>query len=89
MKAVGTGIACDLSTLSFSCKTPLKCEEIVTNTKLYKDDKLQVDWKFEESMLGDDHCVAVALQTNEVCIAYACLQIFFLHVVLEYLMLFM
>lgn len=67
MKAVGTGIVHNLQTLSFSCKTPsLKYGEIVTDTKLYKDDVYQKNWKFEESLLDDNHCTAVAVEINEV-----------------------
>ena len=70
MKAVGTGIAHNLQTLSFACKTPsLKYDEVVTDTKLYKDDICQKNWKFEESLLNENHCIAVAVQLNEVIIS--------------------
>lgn len=68
MKAVGTGIAHNLQTLSFSCKTSLIDGEIVNDTKLYKDDVYQKNWKFEESLLNDNHCTAVAVEINEVII---------------------
>jgi len=62
LKAIGTGIVTDLSTISFSCKTlSLKCTGIATDTKLYKDGLFQDDWKFEESFIDANHCVAVAL----------------------------
>ena len=67
VKAIGTGIVCDLSTLSFSCKTfSLKNGEITTDTKLYKNGIHQNNWKFEESFLNSNHCAAVALEMKNV-----------------------
>lgn len=77
MKAVGTGIVQNLQTISFSCKTSsLKQSEVVTDTKLYKDDIYQNNWKFEESLLDENHCVAVAVQVNEASLSNICQFLF-------------
>lgn len=61
MKAIGTGIVFDLASLSFACPTAMLQQNLITtDTQLYKEGQLQLDWKFEETFLDARHCVAVA-----------------------------
>ncbi|GIY39549.1 l-aminoadipate-semialdehyde dehydrogenase-phosphopantetheinyl transferase [Caerostris extrusa] len=63
VKAIGTGIVFDLQSLSFSCTTPILPQgTITTDTKLYEKGQLKPLWKFEETFLDDNHCVAVATE---------------------------
>jgi len=62
VKATGTGIAVDLQKISFKIKTSdLRIDEVVTDTELYVNGTRLEDWNFEESLLDENHCVAVAL----------------------------
>ncbi|XP_035228968.1 L-aminoadipate-semialdehyde dehydrogenase-phosphopantetheinyl transferase-like [Stegodyphus dumicola] len=66
VKATGTGIAFDLKTLSFSCTTPFLKQNVITaDTKVYLKDKFYSEWKFEETLLDANHCVAVALELTQ------------------------
>lgn len=62
VKNIGVGITVDLQQISFSVGAP-----VLSHTKPVTDASLTVNgmpvehWVFEESRLGDDHCVAVAL----------------------------
>ncbi|XP_042900302.1 L-aminoadipate-semialdehyde dehydrogenase-phosphopantetheinyl transferase [Parasteatoda tepidariorum] len=65
VKAVGTGISCDLQKISFHCQTPVLQQNIITiDTKLYLEGIIQPKWRFEETFLDNNHCVAVALEPN-------------------------
>lgn len=60
VKALGVGITIKLQDLSFKLLTPLKVGTYVRDTELYiKDEKLE-GWEFEETLIDEDHCVAVA-----------------------------
>ncbi|GFG37559.1 hypothetical protein Cfor_09600 [Coptotermes formosanus] len=62
VKATGTGIAVDLQKISFRVKTSeLRIGAVVTDTELYVNGTRLEDWHFEESLLDENHCVAVAL----------------------------
>lgn len=62
VKNVGVGITVDLQTISFAIQTPdLSIFHPVTNTTLSVDGKPMQNWLFEESLLDNEHCVAVAL----------------------------
>lgn len=62
VKALGVGITINLQKLCFKINTKhLKQNEIVKTTKLEVDGE-KVDWIFEENLLDNNHCVAVALE---------------------------
>ncbi|PRD27277.1 UNVERIFIED_CONTAM: aasdhppt [Trichonephila clavipes] len=64
VKAIGTGIVFDLQSLSFSCPTPILLRNITTvDTKLYEKGQLKSKWKFEETVLDENHYIAVATQS--------------------------
>ncbi|GFS94678.1 l-aminoadipate-semialdehyde dehydrogenase-phosphopantetheinyl transferase [Nephila pilipes] len=64
VKAIGTGIVFDLQSLSFSCPTPILLRGIITtDTKLYEKGQLKPMWKFEETILDENHFVAVATES--------------------------
>lgn len=66
VKALGIGISCDLQTISFSCPTPMLSQNIITtDTKLYLKGNLLLHWKFEETLLDPNHCVAIAFENKE------------------------
>ncbi|GBN57605.1 L-aminoadipate-semialdehyde dehydrogenase-phosphopantetheinyl transferase [Araneus ventricosus] len=63
VKAIGTGIVVDLQSLSFKCPTPILHQGVITeDTKLYENGNLRSQWKFEETFLDGNHCVAVATE---------------------------
>lgn len=65
VKNVGTGITMNLQKLDFNIKTrEVGRDVIVTDTQLNVDGKLLHDFVFEESLINDDHCVAVSLQNQ-------------------------
>lgn len=65
VKNVGTGITMNLQKLDFNFNTrEVLKDEIVTDTKLVLDGKLLHNFTFEESLLNDNHCVAVSLQNQ-------------------------
>lgn len=67
VKAIGVGITVNLQDINFTINTRnLKNNAIVYDTKLYLKSNVE-DWIFEESLLDDDHCVSVALQTVNKC----------------------
>lgn len=63
VKAEGVGIGFELSRIKFECDPSLTITEsqIITNTNVYVDEELLEDWKFEETLLDQSHCAAVAL----------------------------
>lgn len=61
VKAVGVGIGMDLLSLDFSVGE-FDLTKIATSTKLKINGQLDDDWRFEEQLLDDDHCVCVALK---------------------------
>lgn len=65
VKNIGTGITVDLSKLNFVISTlDLTPNEVVTDTKLKVDGQLLNEFAFEESLIGNEHCVAVSLQNQ-------------------------
>ena len=64
VKNIGTGITVDLSKLNFIIETDLKPNEVVTDTKLKVDGQLLDNFTFEESLIGNEHCVAVSLKNQ-------------------------
>lgn len=66
VKALGVGITVDLQDISFKINTEvLKKDLLVRDTELYIKAEKQ-NWIFEEMLLDDDHCVAVALKGTPV-----------------------
>ncbi|XP_074536510.1 L-aminoadipate-semialdehyde dehydrogenase-phosphopantetheinyl transferase [Halichoeres trimaculatus] len=62
IKAIGIGLGFNLQRVEFHLSAePLTQGRVQCLTKMYLDDEEEVDWIFEESMLGADHHVAVAL----------------------------
>ncbi|XP_072040698.1 L-aminoadipate-semialdehyde dehydrogenase-phosphopantetheinyl transferase-like isoform X2 [Amphiura filiformis] len=65
VKATGTGLGVSLQRIEFHPKTMvLKQDVIIKDTELYFDGDLQSSWRFEETKLDEDHCVAVALNRD-------------------------
>ncbi|KAJ8687177.1 hypothetical protein QAD02_022971 [Eretmocerus hayati] len=64
VKAIGKGLAIDLSSLNFSFKSNLQIDRVITDTTLSIDCENQ-PWIFEESLLDLSHCVAVALNHQQ------------------------
>lgn len=61
VKAVGVGITVNLQNLSFEVNSrDLQKDSLVTNSKLHVNGE-ELGWRFEEMLLDDNHCVAVAL----------------------------
>lgn len=61
VKNIGIGITVDLQSISFTIRTPtLSRQSLVTDTLLSVDNVPMDNWMFEESLLDDEHCVAVA-----------------------------
>lgn len=66
VKATGTGIAVDLQEISFRIKTNnLTVGAVVTDTELFVNGSRLEDWNFEETLLDESHCVAVALNGKD------------------------
>ncbi|CAJ1065621.1 L-aminoadipate-semialdehyde dehydrogenase-phosphopantetheinyl transferase [Xyrichtys novacula] len=62
IKAIGTGLGFNLQRVEFHLSAdPLSQDRALRQTKMYLDDEEEEDWMFEESLLGADHHVAVAL----------------------------
>lgn len=62
VKNVGVGITVDLQKISFCLGSQeLSLETPTMDTKLFLNGKLATDWKFEESLIDSQHCVAVSL----------------------------
>lgn len=65
MKALGVGIGFSLQRLSFQINTKdLQPGVVITDTTVNVDGSLDPTWRFEESLLGENHVVAVALKDN-------------------------
>ncbi|XP_019869991.1 L-aminoadipate-semialdehyde dehydrogenase-phosphopantetheinyl transferase [Aethina tumida] len=67
VKAIGVGITVNLQDISFKINTKLlsKCH-VVKDTELFiKGDKLS-NWTFQEMLLDDEHCTAVAINSGDV-----------------------
>ena len=62
VKALGVGIGFSLQRLDFCPQSEPERNRIICDTKVCVDDVLQKDWLFEETMLDNKHCVAVALK---------------------------
>lgn len=63
VKNIGTGITVDLGKLNFIISTPDLCSnKVIVDTKLKVDGQLLGNFVFEESLIGNEHCVAVSLQ---------------------------
>lgn len=62
VKNIGVGITVDLQKISFEIiEDTLSTFNIVESTILSINDVSLADWKFEEHLIDEDHCVAVAL----------------------------
>ncbi|XP_011503881.1 PREDICTED: L-aminoadipate-semialdehyde dehydrogenase-phosphopantetheinyl transferase, partial [Ceratosolen solmsi marchali] len=61
VKAIGTGLTVNLSKIIFDIHSKLEQDQIITNTMLCINNKIQ-PWTFEESLLDSFHCVVVALE---------------------------
>jgi phosphopantetheine--protein transferase-like protein len=65
VKTIGTGITLNLQKLDFVISTPVvKENQIVTDTRLKVDGQLLHNFNFEESLIDENHCVAVSLQNQ-------------------------
>lgn len=64
VKAVGVGITVNLQDISFKINTPaLSKERVTADSELYVEG-VQRQWCFEEMLINDEHCVAVARPSN-------------------------
>lgn len=65
VKALGVGVTINLRNLCFKLETRrLKQNEIVRTTELQVSGE-KMPWVFEESLLNEEHCVAVALRKKD------------------------
>lgn len=64
VKAVGTGLNLDLRTLNFKIDEDLNPNCVITSSTLQISGRL-TPWKFEESVLDEEHVVSVALTDND------------------------
>ncbi|XP_053684741.1 L-aminoadipate-semialdehyde dehydrogenase-phosphopantetheinyl transferase [Sabethes cyaneus] len=63
VKNVGIGITVDLRKISFSIRSKkLDTKSSVCDSTLKLNDELLKNWRFEESLIDKNHCVAVALE---------------------------
>ena len=61
VKAEGFGITVDLQAICFRCRSDsLSPDRWTRDTELRVDGRLMTDWSFEESMIDEEHVVAVA-----------------------------
>lgn len=60
VKATSIGITIKLNEVSFRINSPLNTFNVVTDTELFYKDKKLHNWHFQEMLIDDDHCVAVA-----------------------------
>lgn len=67
VKNIGVGITINLEKISFDIKTDVLSQKPISNTILKVDDVLMKDWTFEESLIDNDHCVAVSLKSPNKC----------------------
>lgn len=64
VKAIGVGITINLQNISFKINTKsLDKNLIVNDTELFVEGT-KMDWEFQEMLLDDQHCVAVALSSG-------------------------
>jgi phosphopantetheine--protein transferase-like protein len=63
-KAEGFGITINLTSMEFKCKSQTSMEKVVTDTEFYLNGQKEDGWSFEESLLDEKHCVAVALSRD-------------------------
>ncbi|XP_053677141.1 L-aminoadipate-semialdehyde dehydrogenase-phosphopantetheinyl transferase [Anopheles nili] len=62
VKNVGVGITVDLRKISFRIRTDeLARDSVVCDSTLRVNDEPMENWRFEESLIDRDHCVAVSL----------------------------
>lgn len=62
VKSIGVGIATDLQKISFEIiEDQLKTSDIIKSTSLKVDGVPMVNWKFEEHLIDENHCLAIAL----------------------------
>lgn len=59
IKAIGLGLKINLCQLDFDIRSDLSINYVITDTSLSINNVTQC-WKFEESLLDESHCVAVA-----------------------------
>jgi phosphopantetheine--protein transferase-like protein len=65
VKNVGIGITMNLQKLDFIINSrELNANEIIADTKLKLNGELLSDFHFEESLIDDEHCVAVSLKNK-------------------------
>lgn len=66
VKNIGTGITVDLSKLNFITHTDQLAPNgrVVIDTKLVASEQLLNNFIFEESLIDNEHCAAVALQSD-------------------------
>ena len=64
VKAEGFGITVDLEKISFCCRSDWLSDRLTTDTELSVDGTKMTDWTFEETLIDEDHCVAVALNRD-------------------------
>jgi len=64
VKAIGTGINYPLEKLNFTSPTSLTLNTTVYDTTLEIDNVLTNEWLFEENLLDEQHCVAVARNSS-------------------------
>lgn len=63
VKNIGVGIAINLQSIDFRLSTEcLSTDNIVRNSVVSVDGTLLNNWLFEESLLDNDHCIAVAVK---------------------------
>ncbi|GAB0096253.1 4'-phosphopantetheinyl transferase [Sergentomyia squamirostris] len=61
VKNLGVGITVDLQRISFQLGSMELTDTPTMATKLFLDEKIATEWKFEESLIDSQHCVAVSL----------------------------
>ncbi|XP_058456165.1 L-aminoadipate-semialdehyde dehydrogenase-phosphopantetheinyl transferase [Malaya genurostris] len=63
VKNVGVGITVDLRNISFTIKSNiLSRNNVICDSTLKVNDEFMRNWRFEESLIDENHCVAVALE---------------------------
>lgn len=66
VKNVGVGITINLQKLDFHIKTrEINSLDVITDTMLEMNGELQNNFNFEESLIDDDHCVAVSIKNQK------------------------
>lgn len=66
VKNIGVGITVDLQKISFSTSDALEVNQVVTTTCLDVNGLRQTNWRFEESLLDEEHIVAVAVEDPQI-----------------------